>query len=426
MTKDELWTLGIASIKGLESDRGILASARTEAYDCIFGRDSLITSLTLLNAYRKTGDAYFLALVKKILLNLAALQGTEINTESGEEPGKCIHEYRIEGHEHLTQQTHEPWYVYADGTMRNYDTVDATELFLIAIAAYLELAPLDPDAKRLVFAARGALRWVEQHGDSNGDGFIDYRFPPERIHGGLRVQSWMDSTESLFFEASDERPAYPIAPVEAQAYAYVALTEWARYFAQREPGYARALRARAGSLKEAFNTRFVRARGGGVSLAYAIDGNGRRLMSARSSMAHVLWAVSLARGAPESILNHEYIPGLVRRLLAPDLFVSSAGIRTLSARSRRFSPASYHNGSIWPHDTAIFAEGLENFEYHAEAQLVVRSLVRSYGHFKTPIELFGYARGFREYREPSGRGACQVQAWSAASMLSAALALGPA
>lgn len=424
MNKDELWTLGITSIKGLESEQGILASSRTEVYGCIFGRDSLITSLSLLRVYQQTGDAYFLALVKKVLLNLATLQGMAANIESGEEPGKCIHEYRTEGHEHLTKLAAEPWFVYADGVMRNYDTVDATPLLLMAIYEYLTLAPYEgADTERLVAAARAALSWLETYGDSNGDGFIDYRFPPERAHGGLRVQSWMDSSESLFFETSEERPAYPIAPVEVQAYAYVALRNWGRYFVEREPKYAAALHARAQVLKKVFNERFVFKRGRSVSLAYAIDGRGRRLVSARSSMASPLWAVSRATGAPESILYEEYIPGVAARLLAPDLFVPSAGIRTLSTRSPRFSPVSYHNGSIWPHDTAMCAEGLENFGYHEQALRVRRSLVRSYTHFKAPIELFGYARGFQEYREPSGKGACQTQAWSAASMLTASLAL---
>lgn len=73
--QDELWTLGLDTIKELETEKGILASGKEEIYGCIFGRDSLITALKLLKAYQKTEDTYFLQLVKKILTNLASLQG---------------------------------------------------------------------------------------------------------------------------------------------------------------------------------------------------------------------------------------------------------------------------------------------------------------------------------------------------------------
>src|SRR5947207_667601 len=110
----DLWELGVRSIKQLETDHGILASSREELYGCIFGRDSLITALKLLRIYEQTRDTYFLNLVEKILRNLALLQGARVNRESGEEPGKCIHEWRPSGHEHLTKRAQKPWYLYPD------------------------------------------------------------------------------------------------------------------------------------------------------------------------------------------------------------------------------------------------------------------------------------------------------------------------
>jgi glycogen debranching enzyme len=122
----------------------------------------------------------------------------------------------------------------------------------------------------------------------------------------------------------------------------------------------------------------------------------------------------------ESILEEKYIPALVMRLLSRDLFVARAGIRTLSSRSLHFDPASYHNGSIWPHDTEMLAEGLENVGYKDEAKRVRMALKRAYQYFKTPIELFVFAKGkYGEYQNPAGHGACKVQAWSAASLLAA-------
>jgi glycogen debranching enzyme len=256
--------------------------------------------------------------------------------------------------------------------------------------------------------------------DHNGDGFIDYRFPPERQFGGLKVQSWMDSSESLFYEHSIdplERPPYPIAPVEVQAYAWSALRGWAEYFARagqtaEDALLANELAQRATTLKSRFNEAYILrtpVRGKFASLAYAIDGEGRPLISARSSMGHVLWA---AYGG-ESILESRHIDGLRKRLLARDLFVQKAGIRTLTLNSIHFDPLSYHNGSIWPHDTAMLALGLEQFGYAEDAKRVREALLNAYAHFKTPIELFGYARGFRDYKA-----ACRTQAWSAAALLS--------
>jgi glycogen debranching enzyme len=416
--------MGLRSIRALETEQGILASGRDEVYGCIFGRDSCIVALKLMRAYEKEKNEYFLALVRKIVWNLGELQGETVNIESGEEPGKIIHEFRPSGHEHLTVQKEggeAAWYLYPDRVMRNFDSVDSTALFLMAAHAYVAVSGDDAYAAQIEPRVKAALSWVLEYGDSNGDGLIDYSFHPERTYGGLKTQSWMDSAESVFFEHSDERPVYPIAPVEAQAYAYAALRSWSAYFAAHdESEYASELTARADALKVAFNRAFVLKTRTRTSLAYAIGGKGRKLTSARSSIGHCLFAaVRRDDGTCDSIVNEEDVPQLVERLLAPDLFVKSAGIRTLSSRSRHFDPGSYHNGSIWPHDTIIAAQGLEQFGYVQEAALVRRAIVRAYLHFETPIELFQYAnRRFAHYEGPDGQGACKLQAWSAAGLLS--------
>jgi glycogen debranching enzyme len=414
----QLWELGYNSIKDLEAPLGILASGRQEAYGCIFGRDSLITSLELLEAYKRTNKAYFLELVKKVLLNLASLQGTQVQIESGEEPGKIIHEYRPEGHEHLTKSAENPWYVYPDNQMRNYDSVDSTPLFLLTVHHYYVVSKDKATIEKLQPNILAALTWLTVYGDTNNDGFIDYRFHPDRTFGGLKSQSWMDSNESLFYEESNDFPLYPIAPVEVQAYTFAALRAWSDYFVLVKPKLAKELQIKATALKELFNKKYVLKHGNRVTLAFALDGNGRRLTAARSSMGHVLFAVYQGPSGAECILDEQYIEALRMRLLSRDLFVPSAGVRTLSVRSPHFDPISYHNGSIWPHDTAMLAQGLRNFGYENDAKRVERALLKAYVHFKTPIELFGYhQRSYRTYAHPNGSGACQVQAWSAASLL---------
>jgi glycogen debranching enzyme len=418
MSNDALWKLGEQSIRELEVERGILASSRTEIYGCIFGRDSLITAHSLLSVYENSKDPYYLSLVRKILRNIAELQGKEQNIESGEEPGKIIHEFRTEGHEHLTKSDIKPWFLYPDNVMRNYDTVDATPLFLMAAYEYLRVSNDAAFIEELLPHIRAAITWLMECGDTNHDGLIDYWFHPDRTHGGLLTQSWMDSADSVFFEESSVRPEYPIAPVEVQAYTYAALRDWAAYFENRDSELSETLTRRADTLKEIFNRKFVLR---GRTLAYAIDGAGKPLTAPRSSMGHALWAVHWCPcgcGKPDSILADEFIYPISRRLLATDLFVRRAGVRTLSSRSHKFDPRSYHNGSIWPHDTAMLAEGLANFGYFTEAAHMRRALLKAYAHFATPVELFTFfERRYQPYKGENGQEACRVQAWSAASLL---------
>jgi glycogen debranching enzyme len=379
----------------------------------------LITSIKLLQVYKKTKDEYFLQLIKKVLLNLAELQGKVINIESGEQPGKCIHEYRKDNHEHLTKNSPSPWYTYEDGTMKNYDTVDATMLFLITIYKYYKVTNDEEFLKQILPNVHQALDWVLYYADSNKDLFVDYEFDLARKFGGLKTQSWMDSFDSVFHE--DGSPvAYPVAPVEVQSYTFVALKSWANYFQNSDEILSKILEERASELKKNFNEKFVILKDGNLEVAFAIDGNGKALTAARSSMGHCLWSVwEIEENLKESILDNKYIPLLAERLLMEDLFEPNAGIRTLSKNSKHFKSNSYHNGSIWPHDTAMVIEGLENFGFVEKADQVCRALLSSYEFFQTPIELFVYEDGkHSDYCDDNGQTACKKQAWSAASLLS--------
>jgi len=413
-TREELWDIGMHAIRALEVDRGILASGREELYGCVFGRDSLITSLLLLRVYEKTQDAYLVSLVRKVLVNLAKLQGREINIESGEEPGKIIHEFRPDNHEHLTQDAEHPWYLYPDGVMRNYDSVDATPLFLITVERYYRLSNDEGILDLLKGNVSDALAWLLNSFETNQDGFVSYRLHPDRTFGGLRVQSWMDSAESVFFEDRDEEPVYSIAPVEAQAYAYRALSVWHLLLKESEPDLAALLLSRARDLRERFYEHFMLPAG---YPACALDGQSRLLTSVRSSMGHCLWMGARDDGNFYSLFAPEDIGRVVNRLMMPDMFEPSAGIRTLSAKSSHFRANSYHNGSIWPHDTALSALGMRDAGFEKEASEVRESLLSAYEHFGVPLELFVYDNGYREYKSAAGQTSCQTQAWSAAGLL---------
>ena len=433
---DYFWTLGIEAVKELETERGILASARHELFGCIFGRDSLITSLQLLRVCQQTRKPEFLDIVRKVLITLSDLQGKSINIESGEEPGKIIHEYRPDRHEHLTRPggangNEKSWYLYPDQVMRNYDTVDATPLFLIATYRYYQIArqgnALDQEFMRAIIpSVKAAINWLLWYGDSNHDGLIDYQLKPERVYGGLQNQNWMDSSEATFHEDSSV-VVYPIAPVEAQAYTYAALRLWAKYFqtnstSSRQSGtfVTNLLNRKADELKSVFNAKFI-LHGQRTSLASGIDGSGKPLTSVRSSMGHCLWACLNREddGELDGILEQQYVDHIAKRLLSPDMFEPEAGIRTLSRESAGFQPNSYHNGSIWPHDNSMIADGLEDYGYTDEAGLVRVAMLKAVAHFKNPLELYVFDQQYADYVAPHGQTANKTQAWAAAAILNA-------
>lgn len=303
--------------------------------------------------------------------------------------------------------------------MRNYDTVDATPLFLITLYRYYQASKDDAFVEQLLPNIKAAINWLFMYADSNGDGFVDYALHKDRKHGGLTNQNWMDSVEATFHE--NGRPVvYPLAPIEAQAYSYFAMRLWQIYFVDPDRQFAEILAIKAQELKELFNEKFVIQDKKGAYLASYVDGNGTPLASVRSNMGHVLWA-SLNKtedGVVDGILAKHYISAVVKRLMASDMFERKAGIRTLSKNSRNFSPNSYHNGSIWPHDNSIIAEGLEHFGYKAEALKVRNAYLRAIAYFNTPIELFVYWNGeYSEYADRTGQTSCHQQAWSAASIL---------
>jgi glycogen debranching enzyme len=139
-------------------------------------------------------------------------------------------------------------------------------------------------------------------------------------------------------------------------------------------------------------------------------------------MGHCLWASLNPEfdDSLESIIAAEHIPTVVERLFRPDMFERGVGLRTLSTESREFMPNSYHNGSFWPHDQSIVAEGLDYFGYHEKAALINEALLNAFSHFNSAIELYIYEHGeMKPYS--STQMSCMEQGWSAAAMLLTAL-----
>jgi glycogen debranching enzyme len=325
-----------------------------------------------------------------VLRYLARLQGRVDDPRRDEEPGRILHEVR------------QGEIVRTGGGFGTpyYGSVDATPLFVWLAA---EAARWMPDAgivEELEPALRAALRWMDERGDLDGDGFIEYR---RRAPRGIENQVWKDSHDSLI-GPDGRRPRGPIAAVEVQAYAYAAWRALAGVLREQDPAWARSLDERAARMRTRFERAFWMPETG--LYAQALDGSKRQIRDVTSNPGHVLWS---------GIASRTHGQRTALRLRAADL-ASGWGLRTRSSRSAQFQPGSYHNGSVWPHDTAIAAAGMARYgatEAAASTIGELREAAHAFPDYRLP-ELFGGER--RDGAAPvSYRVACSPQAWTAAA-----------
>lgn len=431
MNLSDLRTNIYHSLLELTTDEGINASGKEEVFGCIFGRDSFITILKLLKVYENNKKSpqidvsSFPFICKRALTTLIELQGKETNIESGEEPGKFIHEYRKEKYERLINRPR-PWYVYPDKILRNYDSIDSTPLGLIALYHYWQATHDDHFLLQSLPAVEAGLNWLITYGDRDKDTLLEYELPKDRKHGGLVVQSWTDSRESLI--QSDGRfPEYPIAPVEVQGYAWLALQLWADYYEDRTHNYAKtenfahSLRAHAAQMKKTFNEVFPFMSENYSFPAQALDGYKNQLQTVTGNPLILLWATHRTNGKTESILEDNLVADLVKRSFLPDMFDPSAGIRTMSAKASLYNAGenSYHNGSFWPKLNGLCHEGLLNWGYEEHAEQLRFATLKPLAYFGTPIELYlkETEDTYIPYKNARGQQSCRQQAWSAAAAL---------
>ncbi|HUG64015.1 MAG TPA: glycogen debranching N-terminal domain-containing protein [Gaiellaceae bacterium] len=346
----------------------------------VFGRDTAITSLqTLLLGPEIAVGA---------LDALTDLQALEEDPSIDAEPGKIVHEVR-EG------RCAETWFP------RYYGSIDSTPLYLVLLAETWRWTDDATFAQRMREPALRALEWIDRYGDRDGDGFVEYS---RMVDSGLANQSWKDSGDSQRFHDGSYAEA-PIAAVEVQGYVYDAkrgLAELAREV-WRDQALAERLDREADELRKRFDEAFwVDERGGFFALA--LDGRKRRVDSRSSNMGHLLWS---------GIVLPERVSAVADQLLSEDLW-TGWGIRTMASDAAAFNPISYHNGTVWPHDTALGAWGLARHGYTAEARRIGRALIEAAGHFDWSLpEVFaGYARDETPFpiAYPT---AARPQAWAA-------------
>jgi glycogen debranching enzyme len=282
-----------------------------------------------------------------------------------------------------------------------YGTIDATPLFVMLLGELSRWGLGTDIIDSLLPHADRAISWMEEYGDRDGDGFIEYQRP--NTHG-LINQGWKDSWDGINF-ADGTIAETPIALCEVQAYAYGAYV--GRSLLARAAGdtaVERRCADRAEALKEAFNEAFWLPDKGYFALA--LDKDKKPVDSCTSNMGHCLWT---------GIVDEDKAALVAERLMSPEMF-TGWGIRTLGSDMGAYNPVSYHNGSVWPHDTAVVATGLMRYGFVKEASRVASGLFDAAEHFGGQLpELFcGFDRS--DFPEPVPYPtACSPQAWAAAA-----------
>lgn len=392
-----LTTVGTANATERAGDEFLAAGAPW--FFTLFGRDAIWAARMLLPL--GTG------LPASTLRVLAARQGTRVDPETAEEPGKIMHELR-RGELELRHSGARLPPLY-------YGTVDATALWICLLRDASAWGMPEQDVRALLPALESALAWMRDYGDSDGDGFLEYI---DRTRHGLANQGWKDSDDSIQWR--DGRLAEgPIALCEVQGYAYEAAIGGAELLDRFGRPGGDQWRSWAASLRDRFRQAFWIDDERGPYPAVALDAHKRPVDTVTSNIGHLLGT---------GILTAEESRRVAERLVRPSMS-SGYGLRTLSTDSAGYWPLSYHGGSVWTHDTAIVISGLARSGLEAEAGVLIDGLLDAAGGFDYRVpELHSGDSASAVHSPVPYPAACRPQAWSASAavaVLQARLGLQP-
>jgi glycogen debranching enzyme len=387
---NKIYRRSLVDLAALRFETGItpgsLPAAGLPWFMAVFGRDSVLTSFQSL--------AFVPELAAATLRALAIVQARKEDPFRDAEPGKILHEIRLGELTAFEARPQSPYYGASDTTM----------LFLILLEEYVRWTGDNDLAHELEREARAALAWIDNYGDRDKDGYVEYE---RRMETGLDNQCWKDSWDSIAFADGTIAPT-PRATCELQGYVYDAKLRCARLAREiwNDPALAERLVKEAEELKRRFNRDFwIPERN---FFALALDGQKRKVDSLTSNIGHLLWS---------GIADEDKADKCVKHLMSDELF-SGWGIRTMAASEGSYNPIGYHVGTVWPHDSSFIAWGMRRYGYRAEAARICRAILEAADVFdgRLPEAFGGYPRSKTGYpvEYPT---ACSPQAWATGAPL---------
>lgn len=357
-------------------------------YIALYGRDTL--SVAWQSAILST------AILQGTLPQLAKWQGTEMNDWRDEQPGRMLHESHTDP---LSALNFIP-------RGRYYGATTTSAFYPVAVALLWHWTGDKTLVGPYLEPALKALKWLNDYGDTNGDGFFDYK---TRSKMGVRNQGWKDSSDAIVYP-NGKQVSPAIATCEEQAFVYFAKTFFSEvlwWFDRKDE--AKALFKEAREFKKHFNETFWMGKEG--YFAMGLDSKSKPIRSIGSDPGHCIGS---------GIVDDSLVKQTAERMFAPDLF-TGWGIRTLSADHPAYDPFSYHRGSVWPVEHGPFALGFARYGLHEHVERICRAQFEAaelFESYRLPELFSGHPRDDQHPFPAIYPNANSPQAWSASTVFS--------
>ncbi len=340
--------------------------------DAFFPRDAMYVSEMLQTVLPE--------LLPRVLLESAKLQATKSDYRAEAEIGQIPHEVRNPSSEIAGRLTLERGWSWP-----YYGSVDNTPHFIALVAKhalgsngnidFLQESFLGVDGERrtILEAIDLALAWIAERRGCSLQGFVESK---RMLPHSNPNQVWMDSPDAYFHaDGSLPDPDNSVTSIEVQALTYDALVGASEiYEALGNHSRAQDLERQAEGLRASVfkNLWIENFNGGGFSLGGSRNGAGefKPFLVRKSNIGHLLYSRIL-----DNLSETRMVSSIVEVLMSDDM-LAAAGIRTCSTKEVRFYPEAYHNGSVWPWDNYIIAQGLRKHGFIAQADDIEKRIIR--------------------------------------------------
>ncbi len=389
----------LIGIPGKSGKTYYVPAAGAPNYIALFGRDSLITSLQMLQ-YNPT-------VAKDTLQALAEYQGKDNVPSREEEKGKILHELRWG---ELTRLGISPYNPY-------YGTVDATPLFVMVMDRYIRRTDDTALLKKLWSNVEAATEWLDNQVIQDPDNPL-YGFLAQRPgNNTMQNISWKDSGNAFEHRFKDGKlvsPDYPLAPVEVQGYvhgAWEGMASLCRRMAERtgDKDYlqkAARYQQKAEDFKQRFNEKFWVPEAG--FFAMALDKHGEPLPVVSADGLHALIS---------GLADEQRARQMFQRASKEDM-LSGRGMRVVSMDAPGSNMTRYHGPVVWPHLNSLVAHVGDQYGLKGFVKILGKQLLDTATLFedcRLPELYCGFQREKFDRHVIEYPDACSPQAWASGS-----------